>query len=80
MKYKYISGKVLEIDPKSGWKDGMLLEEIYPDSSFVSGNNPESMMMKPFIKDRKVYAKYTLKKDSKVALDWYMVDFISCFR
>ena len=38
MKYKYITGKVLEIDPKSGWKDGMLLEEIYPDSSFVSGN------------------------------------------
>ena len=49
MKYKYITGKVLEIDPKSGWTDGMLLEEIYPDSSFVSGNNPESMMMKPLI-------------------------------
>ena len=47
MKYKYITGKVLEIDPKSGWKDGMLLEEIYPDSSFVRGNNPERMMMKP---------------------------------
>ena len=62
MKYKYITGKVLEIDPKSGWTDGMLLEEIYPDSSFVSGNNPESMMMKPFIKDRKVYAKYTFEK------------------
>ena len=57
-----VNKKVLEIDPKSGWTDGMLLEEIYPDSSFVSGNNPESMMMKPFIKDRKVYAKYTFGK------------------
>ena len=55
MKYKYITGKVLEIDPKSGWTDGMLLEEIYPDSSFVSGNNPESMMMKPFIKIMEIF-------------------------
>ena len=49
MNYKYITGKILEIDKSSGWTDGMLLEEIYPESSFVSGNNPESMMMKPFI-------------------------------
>ena len=52
MNYKFITGEVLEIDKSSGWTDGMLLEEIYPESSFVSGNNPESMMMKPFIKDR----------------------------
>ena len=62
MNYKFITGEVLEIDKSSGWTDGMLLEEIYPESSFVSGNNPESMMMKPFIKDRKVYAKYTFEK------------------
>ena len=62
MNYKYITGKVLEIDKSSGWTDGMLLEEIYPESSFVSGNNPESMMIKPFIKDRKVYAKYSFEK------------------
>ena len=62
MNYKFITGEVLEIDKFSGWTDGMLLEEIYPESSFVSGNNPESMMMKPFIKDRKVYAKYTFEK------------------
>ena len=62
MNYKFITGEVLEIDKSSGWTDGMLLEEIYPESSFVSGNNPESMMMKPFIKDRKVYAKYSFEK------------------
>ena len=37
MNYKYITGQVLEIDPSSGWTDGTLLQDIYPDSSFVSG-------------------------------------------
>ena len=32
--------------------DGTLLKDIYPDSSFVSGNNTDSMQMKPEIKDR----------------------------
>ena len=62
MKYKYITGQVLEIDPSSGWTDGTLLQDIYPDSSFVSGNNTDSMQMKPVIKNRKVYAKYSFAK------------------
>ena len=62
MNYKYITGQVLEIDPSSGWTDGTLLQDIYPDSSFVSGNNTDSMQMKPEIKNRKVYAKYSFAK------------------
>ena len=62
MNYKYITGQVLEIAPTSGWTDGTLLQDIYPDSSFVSGNNPDSMQMKPEIKNRKVYAKYSFAK------------------
>ena len=54
MNYKYITGQVLEIDPSSGWTDGTLLQDIYPASSFVSGNNTDSMQMKPEIKNRKV--------------------------
>ena len=54
MNYKYISGEVLAMDPSSGWTDGTLLKDIYPDSSIVSGNNTDSMQMKPEIKDRKV--------------------------
>ena len=60
--YKYITGQVLEIAPTSGWTDGTLLQDIYPDSSFVSGNNQDSMQMKPEIKNRKVYAKYSFAK------------------
>ena len=62
MIYKYITGQVLDIDPSSGWTDGTLLQDIYPDSSFVSGNNTDSMQMKPEIKNRKVYAKYSFPK------------------
>ena len=62
MNYKYITGQVLEIDPTSGWTDGTLLQDIYPDSSFVSGNNTDSMQMKPEIKNRKVYANYSFAK------------------
>ena len=62
MNYKYITGQVLEIDSSSGWTDGTLLSDIYPDSSFVSGNNTDSMQMKPKIKDRKVYAMYSFAK------------------
>ena len=32
MNYKYITGEVLEINPNSGWTDGTLLQDIYPDS------------------------------------------------
>jgi|TARA_Y100000996_G_C22273577_1_gene540993 acyl-coenzyme A thioesterase PaaI-like protein len=62
MEYKYITGKVLEITG-SGWPDGTVLQEIYPDTSFVSGvENPKGMKMVPIIKDRKIYAKYTFEK------------------
>ena len=62
MEYKYISGKVLEITG-SGWPDGTVLQEIYPDTSFVSGvENPKGMKMVPIIKDRKIYAKYVFEK------------------
>ena len=73
MNYKYITGQVLEIDPSSGWTDGTLLQDIYPDSYFVSGNNTDSMQMKPEIKNRKVYAKYSLQRDLKVGLALFMV-------
>ena len=43
MNYKYITGEVLEINPASGWTDGTLLQDIYPDSSFVSGNNTDTV-------------------------------------
>ena len=42
MNYKFITGEVLEIDKSSGWTDGMLLEEIYPESSFVSETTPKA--------------------------------------
>ena len=62
MEYKYITGKVLEITG-SGWPDGTVLQEIYPDTSFVSGiENPKGMKMVPIIKDRKIYAKYIFEK------------------
>ena len=62
MEYKYITGKVLEITG-SGWPDGTVLQEIYPDTSFVSGvENPKGMKMVPVIKDRKIYAKYIFEK------------------
>ena len=57
MEYKYITGKVLEITG-SGWPDGTVLQEIYPDTSFVSGiENPKGMKMVPIIKDRKIYVQ-----------------------
>ena len=64
MNYKYITGQVLEIDPSSGWTDGTLLQDIYPDSSFVSGNNTDSMQMKPEIKIKPSdMIKYGFEKD-----------------
>ena len=62
MEYKYITGKDLELTG-SGWPDGTVLQEIYPDTSFVSGvENPKGMKMVPVIKDRKIYAKYIFEK------------------
>ena len=59
MKYKYITGEALSLPEKTGLEDWMLLQDIYPDSSFVSGSkNPQSMRMKPIIKNNIVYAKY----------------------
>ena len=34
MNYKYITGDNLEIT-SSGWADGTVLQDLYPDSSFV---------------------------------------------
>ena len=46
MEYKYISGNALALPKKTGWEEGMLLQDLYPDSSFVSGSkNPQSMRM-----------------------------------
>ena len=51
MNYKYITGEALTLPSNTSWKDGMLLQDIYPDSSFVSGSkNSESMRMQPVIK------------------------------
>ena len=62
MNYKYITGDNLEIT-SSGWADGTVLQDLYPDSSFVSGvENSRGMKMIPVIKDRKIYAKYVFDK------------------
>ena len=37
MNYKYISGEVLSLPEDTTWTDGMKLQDIYPNSSFVSG-------------------------------------------
>ena len=63
MEYKYISGNALALPKKTGWEEGMLLQDLYPDSSFVSGSkNPQSMRMKPVIKKNFVYAKYIFEE------------------
>ena len=36
MDYKFITGDNLEIT-SPGWSEGTVLQDIYPDSSFVSG-------------------------------------------
>ena len=49
MDYKFITGDNLEIT-SPGWSEGTVLQDIYPDSSFVSGvENPQSMKMVPVI-------------------------------
>ncbi|MDB3981463.1 PaaI family thioesterase, partial [Acidimicrobiia bacterium] len=54
-----ISGISLPLPSKTVWEEGMLLQDIYPDSSFVSGSkNPQSMRMKPIVKNNFVYANY----------------------
>ena len=62
MDYKFITGDNLEIT-SPGWSEGTVLQDIYPDSSFVSGvENPQSMKMVPVIRDQKIYAKYIFEK------------------
>ena len=62
MDYKFITGNNLEIT-NPGWSEGTVLQDIYPDSSFVSGvENPQSMKMVPVIRDQKIYAKYIFEK------------------
>ena len=54
MNYKFITGDNLEIS-SPGWSEGTVLQDIYPDSSFVSGvENPQSMKLVPVIKDQKI--------------------------
>ena len=63
MNYKYITGKNLGLSDNSGWTEGTIMQDIYPDSSFVSGTgNTHSMKIIPKIKDQKVYAKYAFEK------------------
>ena len=63
MNYKYITGDNLEIT-SSGWSEGTVLQDIYPDSSFVSGvENPQSMKMVPIIRDQKYMLNIHLRKD-----------------
>ena len=62
MDYKFITGDNLAIT-SPGWSEGTVLQDIYPDSSFVSGvENPQSMKMVPVIRDQKIYAKYIFEK------------------
>ena len=63
MNYKYISGEVLSLPEDTTWTDGMKLQDIYPNSSFVSGTkNPEGMKIHPVVKDSMVHIKYTFEE------------------
>ena len=45
MKYKYITGQVLEIDSSSGWTDGTLLSDIYPKVVFHRSSQKMSQFL-----------------------------------
>ena len=62
MKYKYISGNLVEVEKDSIWENGMELSYWYPDT-FVSGSqNENGMKMKAFFQDSKVITRYTFDK------------------
>ena len=63
MNYKYISGEVLPLSEDTPWVEGTKLQDIYPNSSFVSGTkNPEGMKIHPVVKNNMVQIKYTFEK------------------
>ena len=63
MNYKYISGEVLPLPEDTRWSDGMKLQDIYPNSSFVSGTeNPEGMRIHPVVKNNMVQINYTFEE------------------
>ena len=63
MNYKYISGEVLPLSEETPWVEGTKLQDIYPNSSFVSGTkNPEGMKIHPVVKNNMVQIKYTFEK------------------
>ena len=63
MNYKYISGEVLPLSEETPWVEGTKLQDIYPNSSFVSGTkNPEGMKIHPVVKNYIVQIKYTFEK------------------
>ena len=63
MSYKYITGEFLEIPTTSRFSNGVSLQDVYSDTSFVSGrNSPESMKLEPIIRNHNVFAKYTFKE------------------
>ena len=50
MNYKFITGEVLPLPENTSWADGTKLQDIYPNSSFVSGTeNPEGMKIHPVV-------------------------------
>ena len=68
MEYKYITGESLPLPSKTVWEEGMLLQDIYPDSSFVSGSkNPQSMRMKPIVKNNFVYVDFNESSNKNVS-------------
>ena len=63
MNYKFITGEVLPLPENTTWTEGMKLQDIYPNSSFVSGTeNPEGMKIHPVVKDHMVQIKYTFEE------------------
>ena len=63
MNYKYISGEILPLPEDTRWSDGMKLQDIYPNSSFVSGTeNPEGMKIHPVVKNNMVQINYTFEE------------------
>ena len=63
MNYKFITGEVLPLPENTSWADGTKLQDIYPNSSFVSGTeNPEGMKIHPVVKDNMVHIKYTFEE------------------
>ena len=60
---RYITGEILPLPEDTLWVEGTKLQDIYPNSSFVSGTeNPEGMKIHPVVKNNMVQIKYTFEK------------------